>query len=110
MCAFRKRYGVKTMDELLKQLLADDMAALEGLQLSGSVPVSTDLINGVIAQVLAEGLPGSGSNAPIAATSAPVKANSSMPRLDPKALLKLVKRAEVKADNGKIMLQFEVRR
>lgn len=102
------------MDELIGKLLANNMEALQGLEISGSVPVSTDLINGVIAQVLAEGLPGKSDKAAPTPAMADVpvtpKSSSAKLPLDPNALLKLVKRAEVKADNGKIVLQFEVRR
>ncbi len=108
------------MNELVNKLLANNMAALEGLQISGSVPVHTDLINEVIATVLRDGLPGKeksasptvvkaeGGGGPMPFTPAP--SSGDKPKLEPEALLQLVKRAEVKADNGRIVFEFEVRR
>jgi hypothetical protein len=109
------------MNELINKLLANNMAALEGLQISGSVPVHTDLINEVIATVLKDGLPGKdksasateteSSGSPVPFTPAPSSpASGDKPKLEPEALLQLVKRAEVKADNGRIVFEFEVRR
>lgn len=104
------------MDELIKKLLSEDLAALEGLHVTGSVPVRQELINEVIATVLAEGLPtkkkADPSDAPAPAPVAPISSSggSKKVRLDPNVLLSLVKRAEIKADDGKITFEFEIRR
>lgn len=103
------------MNELVNKLLANNMAALEGLQISGSVPVHTDLINEVIATVLKDGLPGKSKSSapasgPVAPSPSPSPSAGDKPKLEPEALLQLVKRAEVKADNGRIVFEFEVRR
>ncbi|MES2465084.1 MAG: hypothetical protein V4671_31345 [Armatimonadota bacterium] len=95
------------MKQLIEKLIATNFADLEGLQISGTVPVKQELMNEVLAQVLK----GEMSSSPAGATVAePGAARSSGPRLNPKDLLKLITHAEVQAHEGELRLVFEIRR
>jgi hypothetical protein len=109
------------MKQLIEKLIATNFADLEGLQISGSVPVKQELMN----EVLQEFLKGAGDTkeaapaspvaessdaatlAPIPEPSAPKKSG---PRLNPKDLIKLITHAEVQAHEGELRLNFEIRR
>jgi hypothetical protein len=99
------------LQDLIAHHIANGLAEFEGLHIEGTVPVKQELINAVIADVLANGLPAPSSSTgggPV--TDAPRPAAA----LDPKAVQALVqtlvKRAEITAENGAITLHFEVRR
>jgi hypothetical protein len=96
------------MDELIRSFIANGFADFEGLQITGSIPITQELLNEAIAAFLQE----SQSAAPERATptSGAAKSPSSMPRIPPALLLKMVRRAEVKATDGTITLEFEIRR
>jgi len=106
------------MKQLIEKLIASNFADFEGLQISGTVPVTQELMNEVLAEVLKGGASTSDASADTAAvmpvseptpeTNAPRK--SSGPRLNPKDLLKLITHAEVQAHEGELRLIFEIRR
>ena len=90
------------MAHLLNKYISNGFADFKGLMITGSIPIKQEVINELIAEVLQKGIspsPTTGSDA------------SSTPRLNLNVndLLKLVKRAEVKADDGKITLDCEIR-
>jgi hypothetical protein len=96
------------MDELIRSFIANGFADFEGLQITGSIPITQELLNEAIAAFLRE----SQSAAPDVgvAPSGAAKPPTSAPRIPPALLLKMVRRAEVKATEGKITLEFEIRR
>jgi hypothetical protein len=99
------------MEELIRRFIANGFADFEGLQVHGSVPVRQELVNEIIAEVLKGGLPLPGASSGVGGVSGDA-GTSSAPKLElplPE-LLKMVQRAEVKATDGKITLEFEIRR
>jgi hypothetical protein len=102
------------INKILERLIANDFAELEGLQITGTIPVKQELLNEVIGGILAEGLP---TPAPTAATTGGGSAArgsgataNPLRGLDLNALLKRVTRAQVTAHEGEIRLEFEIRR
>lgn len=87
------------MDELLRRLAANGFAELEGLHINGSIPVRQDLVNEIIAAMLQNS--GEARTQDAAAATTP----GGTPNL-----LKLVKRAEVRLVEGKMILDVEIRR
>lgn len=106
------------LQDLIAKHLANNLAEFEGLHITGTVPVRTDLVNAVIADVLTNGLPGGGStpsatDGPSASAAGASSSGGKLPvdRATLETLLRtLVKRAEITAENGAITLHFEVRR
>ena len=95
------------LQDLINQYLANDLADFAGLQITGRVPVKTELINAVIADFLQPTTsPAASSPASAPATAAPTLNRAALEPL----LKKMVKRAEVKATDGAIVLEFEVGR
>lgn len=85
------------MIHLLQKYAANGFADFRGLNITGTVPVKQELIN----EVLAESLK-------LAASAVPAK-SSEAPAIDPKVFLGLVKKAQVRAEAGVLILDFEVR-
>jgi hypothetical protein len=96
------------MDELIRTFIANRFADFEGLQITGAIPIKQELLNEAIAAFLRDGQ----SAATTGATPVPgaAKSPSPMPPIPPALLLEMVRRAEVKATDGKITLEFEIRR
>ncbi len=108
------------MKELLDSFLQNGLADFEGLRIEGSIPIKAELINRIIADFLTDDEPAKG-DAPTSVETASVPAQplvASAPKASKKgdraAIQKLVKslikRAEVKAADGKIVLEFEMER
>jgi len=91
------------VNELLNRLIANDFADLDGLQLTGTLPVKEELLNEVLAELLKQGQQQEGSSAAAATPKA------ATPRIEPKTLLRFVKNARVTAQEGRLTLQFDVR-
>ena len=105
------------MKQLIEKLIATNFADLEGLQISGSVPVKQEMVNEVLTNFLKgsdsqEASPAAEGAEPAAVSvpepSAPRK--SSGPRLNPKDLMKLITHAEITMHEGELRLNFEIRR
>ena len=108
------------MNELLQKYIQNGLADFEGLEITGHIPVTQELINSLIADALKPDptpAPAADADVPTPAETAvaevvapPTKKKS----LDRKALINLVKgmvqRAKVKAVEGAIVLEFELRR
>jgi len=88
------------MNKIIDRLIASNFAELQGLQITGTIPVKQELLNEALTDVLTNGLPASGSAAPAAGK----------PAIDVNDLLKLVTKAEITAHEGEIRLEFEIRR
>jgi hypothetical protein len=89
------------MQEFIQKQIENGFSEFEGLSISGTVPVRETLLNGLLAEMLQKLAEGSAPAAPTT-TSTP-------PGLLP-AVAKLLKKAEVHAKEGVIVLDFEIRR
>jgi len=87
------------MHDLINKHLANGFSDFKGLKIEGSLPVTEETINEFISEMLIN-----------TAKSAPniARASSSDLGLDIGSFLSLVKRAEIKAEQGKVTLEFEV--
>lgn len=88
------------MQEFIQKQIENGFSEFEGLSISGTVPVRETLLNGLLAEMLQKLAEGSAPAAP--ATPTP---QGLLP-----AVAKLVKKAEVHAKEGVIVLDFEIRR
>jgi hypothetical protein len=96
------------MDELIRRFIENGFADFEGLHITGTVPVRQEIVNEVIAAVLKGEIPLPGSS-PSSNASGGENAKPK-PKLPLADLVKLVQRAEVQADDGRVIVTFEVRR
>ena len=102
------------MRELIEKLIATNFADLQGLRVTGSIPVRESLINEAIQGVLQEALkPKSEPDvveavAPVASAVKEAKAKS--PSIPKEAIVGMVKRAEVKLHEGQLVVEFDVQR
>jgi hypothetical protein len=90
------------MADLLNKYISNGFADFKGLMITGSIPIKQEVVNELIAELLQKGI----NPSPTTLSGA-----SPTPRLNLNVndLLKFVKRAEVKADDGKITLDCEIR-
>jgi hypothetical protein len=99
------------MKELIDKFLNNGLADFEGLEINGSVPVKQEIINEAIASFLqsetGEPTPSS-SGGKTKTESSDSKSSSS--RVPVKALLGMVKRAEVQVVEGKVIFHFTIKR
>ena len=99
------------MDEVIRQLLARDLADLEGLEVRGSVPIRTDLLNQLITAFLNDETEKTEVSAPATGDSGDKSVNKAGKSALPIPVLKkMVRRAAVRAEEGKIIFDFEIRR
>lgn len=89
------------MQELINKHLANGLAEFQGLHIVGKVPITQQLINEFIAEFLRK------QARPAHATHA-ASTNGSGGGIEASALLHLVKKAYVEAQDGKIIVQFEL--
>lgn len=93
--------------DILSLLMANDMEALKGLEVSGEIAVSETLLNKVAAEVLADL-----QNAP---NSAKPEAYDESPSTNTRSTLKLqdllpkLKRLHLRPTEGKLMIDVEVK-
>ena len=85
------------MDELLERLTANGFAELEGLAVRGTLPVRQDLVNELLTTLLQNAQAGSTSSA----------AKPTAPAVN---WMKLVTRLQVQLQDGKAVVDFELRR
>jgi hypothetical protein len=88
------------MQEFIQKQIENGFSEFEGLSISGTVPVRETLLNGLLAEMLQKLAEGSAPAPPTTPTP---------PGLLP-AVAKLLKKAEVHAKEGVIVLDFEIRR
>ncbi|MBV9470396.1 MAG: hypothetical protein JO316_24130 [Abitibacteriaceae bacterium] len=101
------------MPDIINKLVANDFAALKGLTINGRVPVQDQVINELIAEFLTRGQasqtstqpPSNGGAAASYQTDSPP---TSKPNITMSDAIKFLKKAEVKADAGKVILDFEI--
>lgn len=89
------------MQDLLSRHLANGFAEFPGLNVAGSIPIKQELLNEIIAEMLRSGLNPRSVLEAVPNAAAP-------PKLDPSRLLERIKRAEVEAEEGKIIFHFEI--
>jgi len=92
------------MADLLNKYIANGFADFKGLTITGSIPIKQEVINELIAELLQKGI--NLSPTPCSGASPTPRLNLNLNVND---LLKFVKRAEVKADDGKLTLDCEIR-
>ena len=105
------------MSNPLDKHLQNAFADFEGLSIAGTIPLRQELLNELIAHVLQNGVP---QPPPQPAVSAPIAApldaslnaapNAAEPKVKPdvNALLRRVKKAEVRFENGRAVVEFEI--
>lgn len=91
------------MDELLRRLAANGFADLEGLQVTGTLPVRQDIVNDILADVVRTQQAGGAAGTPGTAT----KPN---PAGEGVNWWKLVSRLQVRLTEGRAHIDFELRR
>lgn len=84
-----------------EKYLQNDLADFAGLRVSGTLPVKQEILNDLLQTVLAD------MQAP-ASAPAPASPSASESGMDPKRLLKFVKKAELRAEEGRLVLDFDV--
>jgi len=86
--------------------LANGLADFSGLRVSGSLPVKQEVLNDLLQTVLQD-LSVPKATEP-AAPAAPAAPKSSSSRVDPSTLVKFVKKAEVRVEEGRLVLNFDL--
>jgi hypothetical protein len=101
------------MQELIERIMANGLADFAGLEITGSIPLKQELINEAIQGFLQAAQQEKPDTEPPAesheGTTAPAEA-SAAPAIPTSELLKMVKKVEVQAKEGKLVLNFEIRR
>ena len=101
------------MSNPLDKHLQNAFADFEGLSISGTIPLRQELLNEMIAHVLQNGVPQPPSSA---STATPLDASLNTPaepkapkvKPDVNALLGRVKKAEVRFEAGRAVVDFEI--
>ena len=98
------------MSNPLDKHLQNAFADFEGLSISGTIPLRQELLNDLIAHVLQNGVP---QPAAAASSTAPLDASlnaSAEPKVKPdvNALLGRVKKAQVRFETGRAVVDFEI--
>jgi hypothetical protein len=93
------------MDEFLRRISANGFAEIEGLQVTGTLPVRQDIVNEIITSLVrdAQADPAPKPTAPPAAASS----SSNLPEVN---WWKLVNKLQVVLRDGKLVIDFELRR
>jgi hypothetical protein len=94
------------MDELLRRISANGFAEIEGLQVSGTLPVRQDIVNEIITSLVRDAQTDPAPK-PAAAPTAPAAGTSSLPEVN---WWKLVNKLQVVLRDGKLVIDFELRR
>ena len=87
----------------LEKYLQNDLAEFAGLRISGTVPVKQEILNDLLQSVLTDMTSGS-----TPAVAVPTGTATAAPGFDPKTLLKHVKKAQIRAEEGRLVLDFDV--
>ncbi|MBC7807847.1 MAG: hypothetical protein H7145_17070 [Akkermansiaceae bacterium] len=87
-----------------EKYLQNDLADFAGLRVSGTLPVKQEILNDLLQSVLAD----MQSPVPTPTPASVDKAASSASGFDPKSLVRFVKRAEIRAEEGRLVLDFDV--
>ncbi len=105
------------MDEWMKRLTADGFAELEGLEVTGTLPVRQDLINEILTTLLQNAQSGSSAQTTNAAqTLGTMQADNAAPATKPAApknaaaWIALVRKLQVRFQEGRAVIDFELRR
>lgn len=87
-----------------EKILSDGLSSFEGLRITGTIPLRDDVINEIITGVLQNGVP----MKPASSQPAAPQVAAESPKIDVNALLKCVKRAQVKSESGRVVIDFEI--
>jgi len=97
------------MLNLINKYLANGLSDFPGLHVTGTIPVKQEIVNEFIAEILRQGTNSAahaGQEMPAPDSSSPSPVNV-LPHAGD--LIGLVKKAEIKADAGRITVEFEIR-
>lgn len=90
------------MDELLRRISANGFTEIEGLQVTGTLPVRQDIVNEIITSLVRDA-----QTDPAPAPPAAAPASSNLPEVN---WWKLVNKLQVVLRDGKLVIDFELRR
>jgi hypothetical protein len=90
------------MDEFLRRISANGFAEIEGLQVTGTLPVRQDIVNDIITGLVRDAQ----AVEPVKA-AAPQASGASQPDVN---WWKLVTKLQVLLKDGKLVVDFELRR
>ena len=94
------------MKDLIDKLLQNGLRDFEGATISGSIPIREEAINEVVMEFLRDfSNPGTPATSPSNAPASPQNAASQLPI---KQLARHVTSVNVKAEHGKVTLQFQI--
>ena len=88
----------------IDKYLQNDLADFAGLRVTGTVPVKQEILNDLLQTVLSDMQKPVDPDAPATET---VKAASGA-GFDPKGLIKHVKKAAIRAEDGRLVLDFDI--
>ena len=88
------------MQDLLRRHIDNGLAAFQGLTLTGTIPIAQSALNELIDEAL---------KAAMAAAPQPSAPQASGAPPDLRTLLPLVRRLEVTAESGRLIVSFEIR-
>lgn len=84
--------------------LQNDLADFAGLRVTGTVPVTQEILNDLLQTVLAD----MASPAAQTGTKAVAETVAQTSDFDAKRLLKHLKKAEIRAETGRLVLDFDI--
>lgn len=90
------------MDELLRRLAENNFEDIQGLEVTGSLPVRQDIVNDILGDVV--------SKMKADKEPAPAPPPSTAPKSSGPNWWKLVDQLEVRMTEGKLILDFKLRR
>jgi len=93
------------MDELLRRISANGFAEIEGLQVTGTLPVRQDIVNEIITSLVRDA-----QTDPVPPPATAPAANASASNLPEVNWWKLVNKLQVVLRDGKLVIDFELRR
>ncbi len=88
---------------LLDELIANRFAKLQGLEIRGTVPVREELANQMLAELVQDWASAPGQSAPGQKEPRPERSTPPMSQL-----LSLVRKLQVRAEQGVVHLDFEI--
>ncbi len=91
-----------------EKYLQNDLADFAGLRISGTLPVKQEILNDLLQSVLADMRnPAPPATAPSTAAASAVKTDGTSPSFDPRSLVKHLKKAEIRVEDGRVVLNFD---
>lgn len=86
-----------------EKYLANNLADFAGLRVSGTIPVKQEILNDLLQTVLTDMANPKPATSAAATTPAPPSSS-----IDPRSLVKFVKKAEIQAEAGRLVLYVDL--